>query len=237
MEDGISARSINRKLSSLKGFTKFLLREGVIKKDPTLKIVAPKSGSKLPSFLEFKEIEDLFAKVEYSDDFSGLRDRLILELLYATGIRLMELISLETSKASGERGVIKVLGKGNKEREIPVSDELIRLVKEYLKLRGSTFSAIDHPFLLVTDKGKQLYPKFVYRKVKKYLSFISTLDKRSPHVLRHTFATHLVNKGAELNAVKELLGHASLAATQVYTHNSIEQLQEIYKKAHPKAEE
>ena len=177
----------------------------------------------------------MFSYVEFSDDWQGRTDRILLQLLYNTGIRQAELVSLKESQIDSYKTSIKVLGKGNKERIIPISAELLIQLKEYIACKTKDFEKYDMEVLLVNEKGKKLYPKYVYNVVKKYLSKITTISKKSPHVLRHTFATHLMNNGADLNAVKELLGHSSLAATQIYTHNSIEKLKDIHKKAHPKA--
>lgn len=229
-------RSINRKLSSLKSYFKFLSREGLIKKNPLLKINSLKTSKRLPVFVEEKNINKLHNEVEYKEGFSGLRDRLILELLYNTGLRLSELVGLKINSVDLSGNTVRVLGKGKKERIVPFGNALMDLIKEYLVLRKKTLGSMEsNDYLLLTDAGKKLYPKFVYRLVNKYLTLITTIDKKSPHVLRHTFATHLSNKGADLNAIKELLGHSSLAATQVYTHNTIEKLKQSYKQAHPKA--
>jgi integrase/recombinase XerC len=180
-------------------------------------------------------MSELFDNVSFSDDWEGWTDRLLLEILYCTGMRLSELVGLKEGQVDSGNRYIKVLGKGNKERVIPVNGVLMGAIKEYEDKKRALLETPDKEFLLVTSGGRKLYPKYVYRAVNKYLSQITTIDQKSPHVLRHTFATHLMNEGAELNSVKELLGHASLAATQVYTHNSIEKLKDIYKKAHPKA--
>ena len=236
MEDGMSTKSINRKLSTLKSFFQFLLKKEKIEKDPMLKVTAPKTGKRLPAFVEAEKMEFLLDQVPYPDGFSGRRDQLVMELLYQTGIRRSELIHLQISDIDFQGQLIKVIGKGNKERLIPINRQLRHLINDYLELRKTTFPdllAIGQ--LLLTDKGKPMYPKFVYNLVKKYLSLVTTQDQKSPHVLRHSFATHLSNNGADLNAIKELLGHSSLAATQIYTHNTIDRLKEIYQQAHPKA--
>lgn len=232
MEQGIGSRSINRKLSALKTYFKFLMRSGYVTKNPTLKVEPPKTSKRLPVFVEQKHMDNLLDNVPFTDDFEGLRDKLIIELLYGTGMRKAELIGLKDMDVDLPRKQLKVLGKGSKERLIPLNDALIDSITAYRTVRDEQFSS---QWLLVTNKGAQLYPKFVYLVVRKFLTLVTTLDKRSPHVLRHSFATHLSNNGADLNAVKDLLGHSSLAATQVYTHNNIEKLKEIYKKSHPKA--
>ncbi len=235
VEGGIQPKSINRKIASLRSYYKFLLRQGHIKKDPTVKIKVLKASKKLPQFVNEAEMNLLLDSCEFSDDFVGMRDRLIMELLYGTGIRLSELITLKTQNVHLLNRTIKVLGKRNKERVIPFSASLEKVIKQYLQLKKFSFSKDELPNLIVTDKGEPCYPMFIYRVVKKYLNLFTTIDKRSPHVLRHTFATHLLNKGADLNAVKDLLGHTSLAATQVYTHNSLEKLKSVFDQAHPKA--
>lgn len=234
MDQGITPKSINRKISSLKSFYKFLLKKEVITQNPTARIVAPKIPKRLPAFVEENKIEKLFDTIEFSNDFSGKRDRLILELFYGCGIRLSELIGLKKSDITSN--TIKVLGKGNKERIIPISESVNSQIKSFLIDKNNLAdNSVNHEVLLVLNNGKKMYPKFVYNKVKSYLGKVTSMDKKSPHILRHTFATHLLNNGAEINAIKELLGHSSLAATQIYTHNSIEKLKNIYTKSHPLA--
>jgi integrase/recombinase XerC len=235
ISDGLEPRSINRKISSLKSLYKFLIKEGAIEQNPTLKVQSPKVSKKLPAFVEDVKLNELLDRDYFTDDFSGRRDKLIIELLFGTGIRLSELVGLEINKLDLEVKTVKVLGKRNKERILPVTITLTNLLTEYLTMRGKVVTNNNLQALFVTDKGDAIYPKFVYRVVHKYLSLITTQDQKSPHILRHTFATALLNKGADINAIKELLGHASLAATQVYTHNSIERIKSIYKQAHPKA--
>ena len=233
MEEKISTRSINRKLTSLKTYFKFLLRKQQISHNPMLKVQAPKTSKRLPVFVDQQKMELLFNDVDFGEGFIGLRDRLMLELLYATGMRLAELIGIKDADVDLFAAQVKVLGKRNKERIIPFSTKLKELIQIYLKARKHEFQ--DSLTLLVTDKGKPLYPKMVYRIVTQRLGEVTTLEKRSPHVLRHTFATHMLNNGADINSVKEILGHANLSATQVYTHNTIEKLKEVYKLAHPRA--
>lgn len=235
MNEKISASSINRKLSTLKTYFKFLIKKGEIEKNPMQKVISPKTAKRLPVFVDEKSTENLFQQINFGEGFSGLRDKLILEILYATGMRRAELMGLTNRSVDLKSCQLKVLGKGNKERIIPFENHLQILIKQYNSEKNKTFEIMNHDFLLVTDDGEKMYPQFVYRTVKKYLSLITTVEKKSPHILRHTFATHLLNNGAEINAIKELLGHASLAATQVYTHNTIDKLKEIYKQAHPKA--
>ncbi len=234
MSKEIANRSIRRKLSVLKTFFKFLIKNGALEQNPMLKVIAPKAGKVLPVFVDEKSIEQLFDHLEFGNDFSGYRDRLIMEILYGTGMRRAELINLQISDFDFYTNRIKVFGKGRKERLVPIAPYLIELIHQYLQLRTISFEKPESYFLL-TDKGRKMYPMFVYRVVKKYLSMVSTVEKKSPHVLRHSFATHLIDNGADLNAVKDLLGHANLAATQVYTHNSVKRLKEVYQKAHPKA--
>lgn len=233
MDSGMAAKSVNRKIASLKSYYKFLLSREYIQTNPTGRIKPLKVEKDLPSFVKEEEIIDLLDRLEFTDDFFGQRDRLILEMLYSTGIRLAELIGLKEVDVNFYEKTIRVLGKRNKERIIPIGNSLIELIRLYQEMKmGQGFT---DKALLLTDSGKSLYPMFVYRRVKKYLTAVTTLSKRSPHVMRHTFATHLLNKGADLNAVKDLLGHTSLAATQVYTHNSIEKLKAAFDQAHPKA--
>jgi len=235
MEKDFSTLSINRKLSTLKTFYKFLLREGHIKSNPTDKVVSPKNSKKLPSFVEEKQINNLLDDYSFGDDFKGIRNRTIVEMFYNTGMRLSELINLTNRSLDLRNGTLKVLGKRNKERVLPLHNSFLKSLKNYIELKSKTFTNLDHDYLFVTDKGNKLYEKFVYRIVNKYLNLVTTIEKKSPHILRHTFATHLLNRGADLNSIKELLGHANLAATQVYTHNTFEKLKTIYKQAHPRA--
>jgi integrase/recombinase XerC len=231
--DGISGKTINRKISTLKSFFRYLMKQGVIKQTPMTTIISPKISKRLPAFVEEKNTETLFKNIDFSTDWQGRTDRLILSLFYNTGMRLNELITLKEKHIDAYYGQIKVLGKGNKERLIPVSGELLHELQTYMAEKPVKLSGVDT--VLVSEKGKALYARYVYQRVHIWLSNVTTLEKKSPHILRHTFATHLMNNGAELNAVKELLGHSSLAATQVYTHNTIEKLKDIHKKAHPKA--
>ena len=240
INDGIEARSVARKLSALRSFFKFLMKEGIVQQNPVAKVTAPKSVKKLPAFVEENQISQLFDfnKLEsgdaiFPDTYEGQRDRIMLLLFYTCGIRLSELIGLKTADYSPTKQTIKVLGKRNKERIIPITKELNQELDTFLKIKKA--EGLENEYLLVLSSNQKLYPKLVYSTVKSYLSMVTTIEKRSPHVLRHTFATHLLNKGADLNAIKQLLGHASLAATQVYTHNSIERLKNIHKTRHPRA--
>ncbi len=234
-EGGLSAKSINRKISTLRSFFKYQIKRGALSQSPMGKVVAPKVERKLPHFVADKDMATLFNHVAFTEDWKGKTERLVLLLFYHTGIRLSEAIQLKLSGIDFSGKAIKVLGKGNKERIIPVNTELLTDLKSYQDERRSLPIILDSDILLLSARGKALAPRSVYNGVKKYLDLITTIEKRSPHVLRHTFATHLMNNGADLNAVKELLGHSSLAATQVYTHNTIEKLKNIHKKAHPKA--
>ena len=231
MNKKLTAKSINRKISTLKSFFKFLMKEGVIDTTPMSIINSPKISKRLPMYVEEKDIKTLFEHVEFTDDWKGRTEKLVLELFYNTGMRVSELINLKASQLDGSYNHIKVLGKGNKERIIPVNKALTETLQRYIGEKP--INAAENIF--VNEKGKQLYAKEVYNLVKKHLSLVTTINKKSPHILRHSFATHLTNNGADLNAVKELLGHSSLAATQVYTHNNIEKLKAVFKKAHPKA--
>ncbi|MBS1933502.1 MAG: tyrosine-type recombinase/integrase [Bacteroidetes bacterium] len=234
-DEKLTSKSINRKISVLKSFFKYQLRTGAIEQTPMLNIIAPKISKRLPVYVEQKDIQTLFSNVEFSDDWQGLTDKLLLSIFYNTGMRLSELVNIKENQVDYKSRYIKILGKGNKERIVPLSKQLCDDIAGYRQQKRKQLENFDDVFLLVNKNGKKLYPKYVYLAVKKYLGEITTIDKKSPHVLRHTFATHLTNSGADLNSVKELLGHSSLAATQVYTHNTIEKLKEVYKKSHPKA--
>lgn len=231
MEENLSARSVNRKLSAIKSFFKWARKFRGVEVDPTVNLSLPKIAKRLPVFVEEEQMDSLQTAGYFPESFEGLRDRIIVELFYQTGIRSAELISLKTINIDFQRATIKVLGKRNKERIIPVGKDITELMLPYQHMRETEFEP--GPEFFITSKGKSLYPKLVYKVVNSYLGRVSSLRKKSPHVLRHTFATHMLNRGADLNAIKELLGHASLAATQVYTHNSIDKLKEIHRKAHP----
>lgn len=234
-EKGMESRSISRKISTLKSFFKYQLKEEVITTSPMTAIVAPKLNKRLPQFVEKDDVDTLFKAVEFPANWEGSTERLILQLFYNTGMRQAELVNLKESQVDFSKKVIKVLGKGNKERIIPVNTAVLAGLSEYLAAKRKEFEQPDTVYVLVNRKGVKLYPRYVYNVVNRYLSMVTTISKKSPHILRHTFATHLMNNGADLNAVKELLGHSSLAATQIYTHNTIEKLKDIHKKAHPKA--
>lgn len=232
-ESKITSKSINRKISSLKSFFKFQLRTGILEKSPMAGINSPKSGKRLPVYVEEKDMQLLSSLVEFPDDWQGKTDRLLIGMFYNTGVRLTELVTLKNSQFDADAATLRVIGKGNKERMIPLSASLVAEIRRY-QYEKQISGRESAETLLVNDQGKALYVKYAYLSVRKWLSRVTTLDKKSPHVLRHSFATHLMNHGADLNSVKELLGHSSLAATQLYTHNSIEKLREVHKKNHPR---
>ncbi|MEY5046845.1 MAG: integrase [Bacteroidota bacterium] len=234
-EADLNNKSINRKIATVRSLYKFLQLKGIITNNPTKLLKSPKIEKRLPDTIEQKSLFQLLSELQFDEDFSGIRDKLLIEMFYGTGMRLSELIELNHADISINNQQVKVLGKGNKERFIPLHQSLILLIKNYLDVKNNLFSCNPSQSFFVTDTGKQLYPMFVYRKVYHYLTLVTPKEKRSPHVLRHSFATHLLDAGADLNAIKEMLGHSSLAATQVYTHNSLEKLKAVFKKAHPKA--
>jgi len=229
LEKGINPRSVNRKISTLKTYFKFLIREGVLIENPITKVVAPKSKKRLPIFIEEDQIASLLNEVQFEEGFIGQRNKLIIELFYVTGIRLSELINIKISDFDFNNQSIKVLGKRNKERIIPLSSNVVNDLNIFIE------NKYKNKYLFTNLEGDKLYNKLVYRLVNKYIAKISSVNKKSPHILRHTFATHMLNNGADINAIKELLGHANLSATQVYTHNTIEKLKTVYKQAHPRA--
>ena len=229
LENNLKSTSVNRKISSLKSYYKFLLVSNYVDTNPTLKLISPKSSKRLPVFVEKDNMDSLFDKDFFEDSYEGKRDKLIIELFYFTGMRLSELINIKTSDIDKVNSQIKVIGKRNKERLIPITFNILKDLNEFIN-----FYEIEN-FLFVEGNGKKLYSKKVYRIVNKYLAKISSIKKKSPHVLRHSFATHMLNNGADINAIKELLGHANLSATQIYTHNTIDKLKLVYKQAHPRA--
>ena len=234
-ENKIASKSINRKISTLKSFFKYQLKMNKIEVNPVSAIVSLKISKRLPSFVAQKDLKTLFNDVEFPDTWEGKTNRLLLMIFYQTGIRLSELINIKESHVDKSNGAIKVLGKGNKERIIPVNNTLLQEIDNYNAGKNFLSGETQNSFLLINKKGKKLYPKYVYNVVKHYLGDVSTNERKSPHILRHSFATHLTNNGADINAIKELLGHASLASTQIYTHNSIEKLKQVHKLAHPKS--
>jgi integrase/recombinase XerC len=232
----ISPRSYKRKLSSVKAFYKFLLREKIIQKNPTDSVIMPKHQNPIPEFYSTRETSNLFEYIVFPSNIEGIRDKLILRIFYATGMRLSELVGLRIRDIDFSLKHIRVTGKRNKQRNIPVSDNLLNEIRKYIVERNiQSESSLNKEYLFLTLKGEVVYPRLVQRMVEKYFKQVTTSEKTNPHKLRHTFATHMLNNGADLNAVKELLGHASLAATEVYTHNTYEKLKSVYKQAHPRA--
>ncbi|MGB3619217.1 MAG: tyrosine-type recombinase/integrase [Catalinimonas sp.] len=241
LADGLEASSVSRKMACLRSFYKYLMAEEAIRENPMQRIKSPKLKKRTPQFVAEKDIMELLAGLEFTDDFGGVRDKLILEMIYGTGVRLSELIGLREKDVSAHSGIIKVLGKRNRERVIPLHRSLVQLIEQYVTAKRRAFPPLadapgEAPFV-VTNAGDEAYPMFIYRTVRRYLDGATTLSKKSPHVLRHTFATHLLNKGADLNAIKDLLGHKTLASTEVYTHNSLAKMKEAFRKAHPKSGE
>jgi len=234
MDKGVSARTVNKKISALKSFYKYLLRLEVIKENNLVNVIVPKVRKKLPQFVEEKNLNHLLDDGFFGQDFEALRDKLILSLLYGTGIRLSELMHLKDADIYQSEFLLKVLGKRNKERIIPYPRSLNILIEEYKSERNQLFGNTAE-CLFLTAKGKPVYEKLIYRVVYKSLALVTTIDQKSPHVLRHTFATHMLNRGADLNAVKEMLGHSNLSATQIYTHTSMDKIQRVYRQAHPRS--
>jgi integrase/recombinase XerC len=235
METGNTARTTNRKISALKRYFGYLLKEGIISTNPAKRVLTPKMDKKLPVFVSEDHMDNLLEQVEFGEDYIGFRNRVLIETFYNTGMRLSELVNLQIGDVDFSQQTIKVLGKRNKERIIPISPVFYEILQEYLAVRSKEFVGLKVEYLFLTSSGKKIYPRLVYRIVHRFLTMVTTVDKKSPHVLRHTFATHMLNKGADLNAIKELLGHANLSATEVYTHNTFEKLKSVYKQAHPRA--
>ena len=235
MQQDMDARTVNRKVACLRSYYKYLLRTGLIASNPMLRVKAPKMAKKLPEFVPEDALNGLLNDFQFSDDFPGRRDQLVLELLYGTGIRLSELIGIQLDDLSLPARTVRVTGKGNKQRIVPLNPSLLLVLERSLNRRTYSFGAAPGA-LLLTDKGEPMYEKLVYRTVKYYMGQITTsAGQQHPHALRHAFATHLLGKGADLNSIKELMGHASLAATQVYTHLSVERLKSVFDQAHPRA--
>ncbi|MDG1716895.1 MAG: tyrosine-type recombinase/integrase [Saprospiraceae bacterium] len=234
MKNGMSPKSVNRKISSLRSFYKYLIKKSIVDKNPMLKVISPKIPRRLPDYVSKTDIAILFDSISLGNTYCEARNYIIMLLLYNTGMRKSELIGLTDESVDYAQKRIAVVGKGNKQRIIPVTNDLLTKIRKYIQIRNQSFECRES-FLLLTDKGKPMYPKLVYNVVNRVLVSMATSTKKSPHILRHTFATHMANNGAELNTIKELLGHASLAATQVYTHNSIEKLKDVYSRSHPKA--
>jgi integrase/recombinase XerC len=235
MDNGISSTSVHRKISCLRIFLRYLRKEGIIKHDPMDKVVLPKRKKKLPVFVGEEALDNLLDNYEFGNSFPGIRNRTIIEMLYLTGMRRAELIGLKDNDVDLASATVKVTGKRNKQRIIPLVKSFIMRLEEYIKIRDDIFPSGHEGWFFMTNKGNKLYDKYVYNTVKCYLTMVTTIEKRSPHVLRHTFATHMLNHGADLNSIKELLGHANLSATQIYTHNTFEKLKKVYKQAHPRA--
>ncbi len=233
MERGYRPQSIKRKVSSVKAFFRFLMKNEVLETNPLTDIPLPKVRKKLPYFVNEENLHHLLDDGFFSDDFTGIRDKLIITLLYGTGIRRAELLQLKDIDFDRQNRLVRVMGKRRKERVIPYPDSINPLLEQYLEIRNREITH-SGDLLLVTEKGEPVYEKLIYRTVQKYLEQVTSLEKKSPHVLRHSYATHLLNRGADLNAVKELLGHANLSATQIYTHVTFEKMQKVYKQAHPR---
>ena len=235
LENKYATVSVHRKISCLRVFFRYLRKEGIIKIDPLEKIVLPKRKKSLPVFVEEDALDKLLDNYSFGESFAGIRNRTIIEMLYFTGMRRSELIGLRYVDVDMSEGTVKVTGKRNKQRIIPLVKPFLKRLDEYIKIRDENNDAGRKEWFFITDKGNKLYDKYVYNTVNRYLSFVTTIEKRSPHVLRHTFATHMLNNGADLNSIKELLGHSNLSATQIYTHNTFEKLKKVYKQAHPRA--
>ena len=235
LDSDYSTVSVHRKISCLRVFYRYLRKEGAIKNDPLEKVVLPKRKKNLPVFIEEEALTNLLDNYSFGDGFAGVRNRTIIELLYLTGMRRSELIGLRDYDLDLTEGSLKVTGKRNKQRIIPIVKPFIKRLEEYIKVRNENTPPVINGWFFITDKGNKLYDKYVYNTVNSYLAMVTTIEKKSPHILRHTFATHMLNRGADLNSIKELLGHANLSATQIYTHNTFEKLKKVYKQAHPRA--
>jgi integrase/recombinase XerC len=233
LEGGAATGTVHRKMSALRAFFRYLRKHGIISTDPMSGLKLPRKAKQLPVFVAEEALDRLLDEFEFGNNFSGIRDRTIVEFLYLTGMRRSELINLRDEDVDLFSGQVRVTGKRGKQRVIPLAPGFIKSVEKYISARRESGLAVQ--WFFVTNRGNKMYDKGVYNIVKRYLSMVTTVEKKSPHVLRHTFATHMLNHGADLNSIKELLGHASLSATQVYTHNTFEQLKKVYKQAHPRA--
>jgi integrase/recombinase XerC len=235
LDNNYSTVSVHRKISCLRVFYRYLRKEGFLKSDPLQKVVLPKRKKSLPVFVEEEAMNKLLDNYSFGDSFAGIRNRTIIEMLYMTGMRRSELTGLRNIDVDLHEASVKVTGKRNKQRIIPLVKPFVKRLEEYIKVRDELFTTGNEGWFFITDKGNKLYDKYVYNTVNSYLAMVTTIEKKSPHILRHTFATHMLNRGADLNSIKELLGHANLSATQIYTHNTFEKLKKIYKQAHPRA--
>jgi integrase/recombinase XerC len=235
LDNNYSAVSVHRKISCLRVFYRYLRKKGIVKNDPLEKVVLPKRKKTLPVFIEEEALTNLLDNYSFGNGFAGIRNRTIIEILYLTGMRRSELIGLRDNDVDLSEGSLKVTGKRNKQRIIPLVKPFNKRLEEYIKVRNDNVETINNGWFFITDKGNKLYDKYVYNTVNSYLALVTTIEKKSPHILRHTFATHMLNRGADLNSIKELLGHANLSATQIYTHNTFEKLKKVYKQAHPRA--
>lgn len=235
MNEGYSSSSVHRKISTLRTFYKYLRKEGYLDTDPLEKVLLPKKRKRLPVFIEEDSLDNLLDRYDFGDDFDGIRDRTMIEMLYLTGMRRAELMGLRDSDINIEENIVRVTGKRNKQRIIPLLDTFSTSLLRYKALRDDMNFENKELWFFVTSKGNKLYEKFVYNTVKRYLELVTTVEKKSPHVLRHSFATSMLNHGADLNSIKEILGHANLSATQIYTHTTFEKLKSVYNDAHPRA--
>ena len=235
LDNNYATVSVHRKISCLRVYFRFLRKEGIIKSDPLQKVVLPKRKKTLPVFVEEESMNQLLDNFSFGEGFEGISKRTIIEMLYSTGMRRSELIGLRDIDVDLAEGSVKVTGKRNKQRIIPLIKPFIKRLDEYIRVRNEQITSGNNGWFFVTEKGNKLYEKYVYNTVNSYLAMVTTIEKKSPHILRHTFATHMLNHGADLNSIKELLGHANLSATQIYTHNTFEKLKKIYKQAHPRA--
>ena len=235
LDNNYSTVSVHRKISCLRVFYRYMRKDGILKSDPLEKVVLPKRKKTLPVFIEEEALTRLLDNYSFGDGFAGIRNRTIIEILYLTGMRRSELVGLKDNDVDLAEGSVKVTGKRNKQRIIPLVKPFLARLQEYIKIRNDNVETLNNGWFFITDKGNKLYDKYVYNTVNSYLAMVTTIEKKSPHILRHTFATHMLNRGADLNSIKELLGHANLSATQIYTHNTFEKLKKVYKQAHPRA--